>query len=271
MHGTYAVIGDPVDHSLSPLIHNAAFRKLGMDCAYISFRIQGNELRDGLESLAAAKIAGFNVTIPHKVAIMDMLDDVDPECTAVGACNTVTVNAGKLKGYNTDVRGFLEPLKRHSVTLDSANTLVLGTGGAARAVVHGLASKNAKITVAGRSVQKLDDITSCTNATLNTITFDDVAKVAAKSDIIINATPIGMNNELAPVPADSIQSNATVYDIVYSPLKTRLISNALERGALVIYGYEMLLAQAALSFEIWHKTFAPYDAMKQALFGMHGP
>lgn len=269
MHGTYAVIGDPIDHSLSPTIHNAAFRKLGMDCAYISFRIPAGELRDGLESLATAKITGFNVTIPHKVDIMDILDDVAPECSAAGACNTVTVNAGRLEGHNTDVRGFLDPLERRSVRLDSASVLVLGTGGAARAVVHGLASKNAKITVAGRSAQKTDSIVQHENANIDAISFESVAEVAAKFDIIVNATSIGMNEEPSPVPASSIRPDATIYDIVYRPVRTALIRTALERGASVIYGYEMLLAQAALSFEIWHKTPAPYEAMKQALLGVH--
>ncbi len=268
MHGTYAVIGDPIDHSLSPSIHNAAFRKLGMDCAYISFRISRGELRDGLESLAAAKIVGFNVTIPHKVAIMEMLDDIAPECKAVGACNTVAVNAGRLEGHNTDVGGFLDPLVKHSVRLDSADALVVGTGGAARAVVYGLVSKNAKVTVAGRTVQKAQDVAADMDATVAAITLDDVASSASASDIIINTTPVGMGDEPSLVPADSIRKGATVYDIVYRPIKTALIRSALERGAAVIYGYEMLLAQAALSFEIWHKTPAPYDAMKQALLGV---
>lgn len=267
--GTYAVIGDPIDHSLSPLIHNAAFRKLEMDSAYISFRIRKGELQDGLESLAAAGIAGFNVTIPHKVDIMKLLDETSKECATVGACNTVKIKDGKMMGHNTDVQGFLSPLEQRSVKFESAKALVLGTGGAARAVVSGLASKGVRITVAGRTIHKAQDVALLGRDGAASIDFANAASVAAESDIIVNATPLGMNDEQSPIPADSICPKSVVYDIVYRPIKTALIKAATERGALVIYGYEMLLAQAALSFEIWHNTPAPYDAMKQALLGMH--
>lgn len=271
MQGTYAVIGDPIDHSLSPSIHNAAFRALGMDCSYIAYRIKPDELRDGLESLKAAQVVGFNVTIPHKIAIMDILDDADAECTKAGACNTVSVNNGRLEGHNTDVRGFLDPLERHGTRLSQAKALVLGAGGAASAIVSGLLQKNAEITVAARSEPKAQSLAERTGAEIETIHLKDAGSVADSYDIIINATPIGMNGEPSPIPAESIRADATVYEIVYRPLKTALVACALERGASVIYGYEMLLAQAALSFEIWHKTEAPYDAMKQAILGIRAP
>ena len=269
MQGTYAVIGDPIDHSLSPTIHNAAFRELGMECAYIGYRILKGELRDGLDSLLAAHIIGFNVTIPHKIAIIDMLDDVDAQCKAAGACNTVKIHDGKLKGYNTDVQGFLDPLKRHGVNLYHAKSLVLGTGGAACAVVSGLAQNNANITIAGRSSSKISSVAKRTGVKINAIEFNDISKTSANFDIIINATSIGMKGESSMIPAESISSSTTVYDLVYRPVKTGLIKSAQKRGASVIYGHEMLLAQALMSFEIWHDTLPPYDVMKRALLGVH--
>ena len=141
---TYAVIGDPIDHSLSPTIHNAAFRELGLDCTYIAYKIPKGELAAGIESLKKIKISGFNVTIPHKVEMIKLLDTVNEDCSVIGATNTVSNDNGKLIGYNTDMDGFLDPLKKRSIDLKNANVLLIGAGGAARAITAGFAKEKAK-------------------------------------------------------------------------------------------------------------------------------
>ncbi|MDD9825860.1 MAG: shikimate dehydrogenase [Thaumarchaeota archaeon] len=275
MQGTYAVIGDPIDHSLSPAAHNAAFRELGMDCSYIAYRVPRGELREGLESLAAARIAGFNVTIPHKVAIMALLDSADGECAAAGACNTVRVDGGRLEGHNTDVDGFMEPLRSRGAAVRGAGALVLGAGGAARAAAVGLARDGARtVTVAARSPDRARDVArmaSSAGAASRAVEMRGAAEAAASADIVVNATPLGMRGEACQLPAGSIRADSVVYEVVYRPMRTALVECALARGATVVYGHEMLLAQAALSFEIWHGARAPRAAMRRAILGAGAP
>ena len=148
---TYAVIGDPIDHSLSPNIHSAAFRELNLDHSYIAYRIPKGELEEGIEALKRIKIAGFNVTIPHKVEMMKFLDKMDESCSLIGAVNTVSNENGILKGYNTDMDGFLDPIKKRQLPIKNCNVLLLGAGGAARAIVAGLAKEHVEaITIANR-------------------------------------------------------------------------------------------------------------------------
>ena len=151
---TYAVIGDPIDHSLSPNIHSAAFKELNLDHSYIAYRIPKGELKEGIESLKKINIAGFNVTIPHKIEMMKFLDRMDESCSVIGAVNTVSNNKGILKGYNTDMDGFLDPIKRKKNKIKDHNVLLLGAGGAARAIVAGFSKENAKsITIANRTLK----------------------------------------------------------------------------------------------------------------------
>jgi len=271
MTKTYAVIGDPIDHSLSPNIHNVAFKELQLDCTYIAYRIPKGELADGLEGLKKIKISGFNVTIPHKIDIMKYLDSVDEDCSIIGASNTVSNNDGKLKGYNTDMDGFLEPIKRKNLSIDGKEVLLLGAGGAARAIVAGLVKeKVGMITIANRTKEKavtLEDFAQKIGAETSSITLEDLGKNTTNYKLIVNATSVGLNDEPTPLPAEIINENSIVYDIVYTPLNTDLIKKAKEIGATVIYGYEMLLGQAIRAFEIWHKTQAPYDIMKRSILG----
>lgn len=270
MTKTFAVIGDPIDHSLSPNIHNAAFKALELDCTYIAYRIQKGELAEGLEGLKKIQIAGFNVTIPHKVEIMKYLDSVDENCSLIGASNTVTYRDGKLKGYNTDMDGFLEPIKRRNISINGSNVLLLGAGGAARAIVTGLGKeKVSSITIANRTKEKatsLSQFAQKLGITTSSISLDEI-KNSNDYKFIINATSIGLKNEPTPIPIDIINKDSIVYDIVYVPMKTDLIKKSKEKEATVIYGYEMLLGQAVLAFEIWHETKAPYEAMKKAVLG----
>jgi len=271
MGKSFAVIGDPIDHSLSPNIHSAAFRELNLDCSYIAYRISKGELEEGVESLKKIKIDGFNVTVPHKVEMMKYLDKVDETCSLIGAVNTVTNKDGVLKGYNTDRDGFLEPFKKRKINLEDTKVLLLGAGGAARAIIAGFAKEKAKgITIANRTLEKAENISEFAKKMkldAKAINIEDVKDSAKDYDIIVNATSVGLKNESSPISLDSIDDKTIVYDIVYIPMQTDFIKKAKEKNAEIIFGYEMLLGQAARTFEIWHGIEAPYNAMKKALLG----
>ncbi len=268
---TYAVIGDPIDHSLSPNIHNAAFRELGLDCTYIAYRIPKGELAAGIEALKKIKISGFNVTIPHKIEMIKFLDSVNEDCSIIGATNTVSNDDGRLIGYNTDMDGFLDPLKRRKINLADTKVLLIGAGGAARAIVAAFAKEKAeKITIANRTLKKGNDLAQFAHKIgieANAISLDEVKESASDYNIIVNATSVGLNNEPSPISTETINENSIVYDIVYKPINTDLIKQAKNNGATIVYGYEMLLGQAILAFKIWHGVDAPYDAMKRSILG----
>lgn len=269
MTRTFAVIGDPIEHSLSPSIHNAAFKALNLDCTYIAYRIPRGELKEGIDSLRQINISGFNVTIPHKIEMMNFLDEAGPECKTIGATNTVSNENGKFIGYNTDMDGFLEPIKNKNIPISGQNALVLGAGGAARAIVAGFAKEKArKITIANRTIHKAQDLSkfaSSLGAESDAVLLSEVD--ASKYKFIVNATSVGLKNEPSPITTNAINSDHVIYDIIYMPMNTDLISQSKKKSATIIYGYEMLLGQAALAFEIWHKAPAPYDAMKKVLLG----
>ncbi len=277
MPRTFAVIGDPIDHSLSPHIHSAAFRHLQMnDCSYIAYRIPRGELAQGIEALLKIGIDGFNVTVPHKVDVMRYLTGVDDACSLVGAANTVErLEDGSLKGHNTDVDGFADPLHERSLDLAGASVLVLGAGGAARAVVAALARESvSSITIANRTPGTARDLTGLAvlagipDATA--VGLQEADSAAARCDVIVNSTSIGLPSnpeKTVPISPESINRGDIIYDVVYMPMKTDLIQKGRERGATCIMGYEMLLGQAAKAFEIWHGRKAPRDAMKRALLG----
>ena len=267
----FAVIGDPIDHSLSPNIHSAAFRELNLDCSYIAYRIPKGELEEGIEGLKKIKVDGFNVTIPHKVEMMKYLEKIDESCSVIGAVNTVTNKDGILKGYNTDMDGFLDPFKKKNLNITDAKVLLLGAGGAARAIVAGFAKEKAKsVTIANRTLENANNLSEFAKKiglSANAIKIEDVNDSAKDYDIIVNATSLGLKNEPSPIPLEDINEKTIVYDIVYMPMNTDFIKKAKEKNAVVIFGYEMLLGQAVRAFEIWHGMEAPYSAMKKALLG----
>ena len=271
MTDTYAVIGDPIDHSLSPNIHNAAFRQLGLDHTYIAYKIPAGELSAGIGALKEIKIAGFNVTIPHKIEMMKFLDEMDTTSKVIGAVNTVVNDDGKLKGYNTDMIGFLDPIKKRNLTIKGSQVMLLGAGGAARAIMTAMVKEKAsKITIVNRTMEnanKLAEFAKKIGGNIEIVSLQEANKLISDHKFIINSTSIGMDNEPSHISTENMNENSIVYDIVYQPMNTDLIKKSKEKGATIIYGYEMLLSQAACSFEIWHKTEAPYDVMKKALLG----
>ncbi len=271
MGKSFAVIGDPIDHSLSPNIHSAAFREMDLDSSYIAYRIPKGELEEGIGGLKKIKINGFNITIPHKIEMMKYLDKIDESCSLIGAVNTVTNNDGVLKGYNTDMDGFLEPFKKKQLVIENTKVLLIGAGGAARAIVAGLAKEKAKsITIANRTLEKANELSEFAmkiGVTANAIKIEEIKDTVKNYDIVVNATSIGLRNEPSIISLEGINEKTIVYDIVYMPINTDFIKKAKEKNAIIIYGYEMLLGQATRAFEIWHGMEAPYNAMKKALLG----
>jgi shikimate dehydrogenase len=272
---TYCIIGDPIDHSLSPAIHNAAFTTLGLNCSYIAFRVQESQLKNSIDSLRAINIGGFNVTMPHKVTVLNYVDRPDKIVELVGAANTVNNEGGKFYAYNTDVSGFIEPLHQRKIDLNGYEVLILGGGGAARAVAVALSQEKgvSKINIFNRDSNRSTNLANVINKLgikTNIISHNDMQKIAFRSNLIINTTPLGMKNEESLIKSSSISKESIVYDIVYKPIETKLLENAKTAGAQVIYGYEMLLEQAIASFKIWFRIDPPIESMKKVLFGMFG-
>jgi shikimate dehydrogenase len=272
---TYCIIGDPIEHSLSPAMHNAAFNFLKLESSYIAYRVTYLELEASICSLKEVGLAGFNVTIPHKTRILKYIDVLDRVATQAGAVNTVKNIDSELYGYNTDVGGFLRPLMKRGINLNGLNILLLGAGGAARAVVVALSSKaeNLKISIINRNIDRAKELAKIGNtlgAKCESFSLDDVLLLSNRADVIVNALPLGMHDEKSIIDAHNIPTESIVYDIVYKPVLTDLLKNAKQAGATVVYGYEMLLEQGAESFRIWTGIPAPLEVMKKALLGPFG-
>lgn len=256
-------------------MQNAAFGALGLNCTYIAFKVSAGELEQSIDSLRSINISGFNVTIPHKVEVMKYLDELDHTAEKAAAVNTVNNIEGIFRGYNTDIYGFIEPLKRRRVDFKGMRVLLLGAGGAARAVVAALSEESevAKVTIANRDMERattLAKIGSTLGLKCETVGLDSAPQVAADADLLVNSTSIGMKNEPSPIDHTQIKKGSIVYDIVYRPITTDLIENAKYAQAIVVYGYEMLIEQGARAFELWTGIPAPRDAMKKSLLGMFG-
>ena len=257
------VLGAPISHTASPAMHNAAFAALKMNWTYLAFHVEPGALPGALNGIRALNFAGVNLTVPHKVAALDLLDEVDPDAKKLGAVNTVAVEDGKLRGYNTDGYGFSKAiLEEFNFSLKGKRVLVLGAGGAGRAIaVQCILDGAAKVRVANRTPGKASGFEELP------LTSSAVAKVIGDVDLLVNATSVGLRD------GDSLGLNASlfspqlyVYDTIYRPAETALLQQAREGGARVANGLSMLLHQGARSFEIWTKDkMAPIAKMRQAL------
>jgi 3-dehydroquinate dehydratase/shikimate dehydrogenase len=251
----YGVAGDPVAHSLSPAIMNAALRRENVNGVYLA--LHAKTLKDLLSCVRDIPIHGLSITMPYKEVIVKHLDNTDSHTTKIGACNTVVrAQDGKLYGFNTDAAGVVRPLERR-IPLEQAKILVLGAGGAARAAVFGLKERGAEVYILNRSIAPAQKLARSARARL--LKRADLKKF--KFDVIINATPVGMGN-LRESPLNENEINSSfVFDMIYDPVETRFIKLAKERGAQVIPGIEMFVHQAARQFEIWTGKPAPWDEM----------
>jgi shikimate dehydrogenase len=256
-------------------MQNAAFNSMHLNCTYIAFRVSKEELEESVCSLRSISIAGFNVTMPHKIDIIKYIDEFDLTAQKAHAVNTVHNVQGTLKAYNTDVYGFIEPLRRRKISFNGMTILLLGSGGAARAVIAALSEENniSNITIASRNQKTsiaLANIGADLGLQCDNVGIDNVQKVAAKSHLIVNTIPTGANNETSIIDHEHISKNSIVYDVIYKPVTTRLLEEAKRAQAQIVYGYEMLIEQGAKAFEIWTGMNAPRNAMKKALFGSFG-
>jgi len=272
---TYCIIGDPIDRSLSPVMFNTAFKHIGRKSTYIAFRVPKGELESSLHSLQVTKVSGFNVTIPHKVDILRYMEMLDPTARKANAVNTVHIAGGRLVGFNTDVQGFIEPINRRRISLNGMKILLIGSGGAARAIVAALSDQAgiSNLVIANRTSNNARDlVTLASNLGLKAdfATLENLGVLALKSDLIINSTPLVSNFRQSRLDHEHIRRDSVVYDIVYVPMVTNLLEQARIAKASVIYGYEMLLAQGAKAFEIWTGLDAPVGVMKKALLGPFG-
>ena len=265
-----ALIGDPVEHSMSPVMHNTAYKKLGLDYVYIPFRVKPEGLEPAVAGLRALNVKGFNVTIPHKVSVIPWLDGLDPLAEKIGAVNTVVNTDGELRGYNTDAEGFLQALLEHGIKPKGKRIAVLGAGGASRAITYIMVGKGARVTILNRQ-QELDwaeDIAQLIRKDLGkevkVLELGQLAGAIENVDILINATSVGMSPaaEESPVSAHLLNKIPAVFDIVYNPMETRLLREAKAAGARTIGGVDMLAWQGALAFEKWTGQKAPLDLMR---------
>ncbi len=281
------VIGDPIAHSLSPIIHNAAIAHLDLDYVYVAFPITPANLAISLDGFTAMGVVGCSVTIPHKQAIIPLLTDITPLARAVGAVNTLWNTPTGWQGTNTDVTGFISPLAAIERDWAQTTAVILGNGGAARAVVAGCHQLGCgQIHVVGRDESKLvefrdswRDIHLTVNGqnfpsgvTIQTHGWDELPTLIETDNLLlVNSTPIGMHpqTEASPISAeimDRLKPNAIVYDLIYTPSPTKFLQLAQVRsGIIAIDGLEMLVQQGAVAFELWLQQPAPIDIMRQAL------
>jgi len=266
-----AIIGDPVEHSLSPVMHNAAFKELGLNLVYVAFTVTSTELKDAVLGAKSLGLRGLNVTMPHKNAVMSHLDAVDSTAKSIGAVNTVLNNQGKLIGYNTDGSGAMIALQENGVDLEEKKLVLLGAGGAAKAIAYQAAQDVEELVILNRTPEKAKKLAEALKSfgakvKGGTLSSEVLKQELPTTDILVNATSVGMHPDVdsSPVPSDLLHSNLSVMDIIYNPLETRLLKDAKSAGAKVGSGIEMLLYQGAVAFEIWTNCPAPVEVMREA-------
>ncbi|WP_456273959.1 shikimate dehydrogenase [Bacillus sp. AK031] len=257
MKTLYGVIGNPIAHSMSPLMHNDAFKANGLDSHYQPFLVNSGDLQKAVEALRILGVKGFNVTIPHKTAIIPFLDEIDPLAEAIGAVNTVVRKADRFIGYNTDGLGFFRSLKESCpFPIEDKKVLIIGAGGAARAIFYSLAASGMKhIDISNRTVSKGENIIkecpfSCQSAAL---TIQQAQQDLEKYDIIVQTTSVGMYPEIEAMPFEvsRIKEGAFISDIIYNPLSTKMIKTFRSLGGHGENGIGMFVHQGAMAFELW--------------------
>lgn len=271
------VIGHPVEHSQSPKMHNAAIASLGLDYIYLPFPVQPKDLEDAIAGFRAIGVVGFSITIPHKQAIIPLLSEVSDIAQAVGAVNTVKNTDQGWIGTNTDVEGFIAPLLAYNRDWSQTEAVILGNGGAARAVVAGCAKLGcASIHVVGRNRENLkafqqswiDSPLAINN--LHIHLWEELPNLMSQADLLVNTTPVGMSPKVDQSPVDTgviarLKKDAIAYDLIYTPRPTKFLQQAKTQGAIAIDGLEMLVQQGAIALKFWLNKEPPVDVMRQAI------
>lgn len=266
----YGVLGHPVRASLSPAMHNAGFQALGINAVYVAFPLVPSRFEEGIRGLQASGIAGFNLTVPHKTAILPLLNDLSPQAQAVGAANTVRCEGVHMHGTNTDGQGFLDSLQEHLNWAPRGKTvLLLGAGGAARAIAYSLLDAGAAhLTIANRTHDRATALAremaaGFKNATVMALEMEQLEGLAPQ--LLVNATTVGMGDGASPVVLKALGVTDGVIDIVYTPAHTPLLEQAQALDLPQTNGIGMLLHQGCLAFEFWTGRDAPVEVMRQAL------
>lgn len=268
------VLGNPVEHSLSPAIHNAAFQHLGLNFVYLAFRVE--DLEGAIRGIRAlGNLRGFSVTIPHKVALIPLLDEIEPTARHIGSVNTIAKEGDRLIGYNTDASGALTALRRGGIELRGQRVVILGSGGAARAIAFGLSMDGH---VAGLTILGVDeaeraglvkDLCERTSVQVDGESLNEEALRQAldQANVLIHCTPVGMHPhiEATCVPNELLAPHLSVMDIVYNPLETQMLREARQAGCRTVRGLEMFVHQAVGQFELWTQQDAPVDVMRAIL------
>ncbi|WP_078545506.1 shikimate dehydrogenase [Litchfieldia alkalitelluris] len=268
MEKVYGVIGCPIAHSMSPEMHNDLFDFYQLQSRYHAFHIEPEKLSDAIKGFKAIGVSGFNVTVPHKIAILDLLDEVEAVALNIGAVNTVVNEEGRLVGYNTDGQGYIHSIKQKmNQSLEQSRVLLIGAGGAARAIYITLASIGVlNVDIVNRTKEKaVELIGSCQYKNSSTaLTIKEVEQALGQYDLIINTTSIGMHPhvEESPISLENLSENTVVSDIIYNPLKTKLLKDAEQKGATIDNGIGMFVNQGALAFEKWTGIFPDTTRME---------
>ena len=276
------VFGDPVEHSLSPQIQNAALKACKIEMQYTRFQITPDELEEAVQLIRVLDFVGVNLTVPHKITACAFVDEIEDNARRVGAINTIKIEKAKLRGYNTDGRGFARAIRQEfAVDLRDLRVMILGAGGAARAIALQCAKENCeRLVIANRTLKRAQQLVEQLRdyfagprvlgpvSRLQAIAWDELAIrfQIAHLDLIVNATPLGLNrSDPSPVPARLLAPHLMIYDTVYGDSRTAFVSAALETGARTANGLAMLVHQGALAFEIWFGREAPIEVMRKAL------
>jgi shikimate dehydrogenase len=267
------VIGDPIEHTLSPCMQNAAFEASGLDYVFLAFKVKPSCVPDAVSGIRALNFRGLNVTMPHKHSVMAYLDRIDLSAQLIDSVNTILNKENLLFGFNTDGVGALKALKENGVELKGRKVLLLGAGGAARAIAYAMAKEADELAVLNRTVKQATALARILEKSANkkiasgSLSHSDIQKNLRDSDILINATSIGMkpHPEETLVLPKLLHPNLSVMDIVYNPLETQLVKDAKAAGSKVVSGVEMLIYQGAAAFEIWTGKSAPVEVMRKAV------
>ena len=271
------IIGDPVEHSFSPVMHNSAIASLGLDYVYVPFPVKKGDLERALSGFRAIDLVGFSITIPHKQDIIPLLTEISDDAASIGAVNTVWRTASGWKGTNTDVVGFVAPLKTMSQDWSKLTPVILGNGGAARAVVAGLINLGCQeIHVVGRNPDQLAKFykswqhAPTIRSILKIHNWDNLSSLLPATDLLVNTTPVGMSPHMDASPIDQalmqkLKPRAIAYDLIYTPNPTQFLKLAQAQGATAINGLEMLVQQGVAALEIWLQQPAPVTVMQNSL------
>ncbi|NOX17134.1 MAG: shikimate dehydrogenase [Chlorobi bacterium] len=271
------IIGHPIKHSYSPLMHNLSFEINNLEYIYLPFDVPISELKNAIKGVTALGMTGLNVTVPHKERILPFLHDVSEEASVIGAVNTIHNDNGTLRGYNTDVHGVSVSLEKYKERLSDAEVTVIGAGGGARSVLYSLIRnfRVRRINIVNRTIEKAESLKEYFNAKMHfekiktyELTPPDLIEIFSRSTLIVNATAIGMSPDIDDSPTEipeSFNENQIVFDLVYNPIGTKFLSLAQSRGAETVNGLTMLVEQGAKSFEIWTGTEMPKEQILSAL------